>query len=564
MTGPYQRTALPKPEDSGTTPEAFPTPWEDDADPSRSWAWDDMHMPFALTPLAADYVRALGQGFNLAPQLFGGFPQRWHARVWNGYAYFAHDANTTEDTKADTEARWLAVHRERAEVTTAYWADEVLPELKGLESRLRTLPVEDLAPTQLAAGWDEAWAAVRRMWELHFCIILGPYQILEDLADLYEKAVPGASPGESLRLVQGTRNDLLDAELGIERLAEEAAARPAIRQLLAAQAGGETGGDHGSARTRPITDEIRELPGGPAFLVELDAFLARHGHLGQAFDDLALPSWAEAPDLLLTQLGMHLARPPEPAEARRARLAADAASLADGVRVRLATQPETLQQFEHLLSLARAIGPLTEGHNYWIDRLAQARIRSLVMRVGQRLKTDRCLADADDILFLTRDEIRDLILTPRGTGELVAMRRAEHATQRTLTPPREVGRASTPGTDRFDGERFTSTEPDVLRGTGASAGVVRGPARVTLGPEDFGRIRPGDIIVCPSSNPSWVPVFVVAAGLVTNTGGILSHAAVVAREFGLPAVVGTGDATSRIADGRMIEIDGATGFVRLL
>jgi pyruvate,water dikinase len=87
---------------------------------------------------------------------------------------------------------------------------------------------------------------------------------------------------------------------------------------------------------------------------------------------------------------------------------------------------------------------------------------------------------------------------------------------------------------------------------------------VTLAPDDFGRIMPGDIIVCPSSNPSWVPVFAIAGGLVTNTGGVLSHAAVVAREFGLPAVVGTHDATARIADGRTVEIDGTSGTVRLL
>jgi len=94
--------------------------------------------------------------------------------------------------------------------------------------------------------------------------------------------------------------------------------------------------------------------------------------------------------------------------------------------------------------------------------------------------------------------------------------------------------------------------------------MVRGPARVVLGPEDFGRVLPGDIIIAPSSNPSWVPLFSIASGLVTNTGGVLCHAAVVARELDLPAVVGTGDATTRIADGQMLELDGTTGFVRLL
>ena len=118
--------------------------------------------------------------------------------------------------------------------------------------------------------------------------------------------------------------------------------------------------------------------------------------------------------------------------------------------------------------------------------------------------------------------------------------------------------------DRFDGARYTSTEPDELRGTGASAGIARGTARLTLTQADFGAVQAGDIIVCPSSNPSWVPLFAIAGGLITDTGGVLSHAAVVAREFALPAVVGTGDATQKIADGRLVEIDGTSGIVRLL
>jgi pyruvate,water dikinase len=134
-----------------------------------------------------------------------------------------------------------------------------------------------------------------------------------------------------------------------------------------------------------------------------------------------------------------------------------------------------------------------------------------------------------------------------------------------VKPPSKVGKPSDAETSgRFSGVRFAKEDEAVVRGTGASAGIVSGPARIVLGPDDFGRVRPGDIIVAPSSNPSWVPLFTIAGGLVTNTGGVLSHAAVVAREFDLPAVVGTGDATTRILDGQMLELDGTTGYVRLL
>jgi phosphoenolpyruvate synthase/pyruvate phosphate dikinase len=170
----------------------------------------------------------------------------------------------------------------------------------------------------------------------------------------------------------------------------------------------------------------------------------------------------------------------------------------------------------------------------------------------------------DDILYLHRAEVPGLILAPEDQRGVVADRRAEHDHFRRITPPRVVGRPTDVApNDRFDGVRFAKDDEAVVRGTGASAGIVRGPARIVLGPDDFERVQPGDILVAPSSNPSWVALFAIAAGLVTNTGGVLSHAAVVAREFGLPAVVGTGDATTRIADGQILELDGTTGFVRL-
>jgi pyruvate,water dikinase len=187
------------------------------------------------------------------------------------------------------------------------------------------------------------------------------------------------------------------------------------------------------------------------------------------------------------------------------------------------------------------------------------------MRVGDRLVGMGAIGEAADILYLRRDEVSDLLRRPDDRRAMVDARRAEHRRWSAIRPPRKVGVPSEDGGgDRFDGERFTPTRPDELRGTGASAGIVRGPARVTLTQADFGAVQPGDIIVCPSSNPSWVPLFAIAGGLITNTGGVLSHAAVVAREYALPAVVGTGDATDRIADGRLVEIDGSAGLVRLL
>ena len=105
---------------------------------------------------------------------------------------------------------------------------------------------------------------------------------------------------------------------------------------------------------------------------------------------------------------------------------------------------------------------------------------------------------------------------------------------------------------------------DVLRGNGASSGVIRGKARILREERDFERLRPGEILVCRYTNPAWTPLFTIAAAVVTDTGGSASHAAIVAREYGIPAVLGAAGATQRITDGQEILVDGTAGVVTLL
>ncbi|HET7726066.1 MAG TPA: PEP-utilizing enzyme [Candidatus Limnocylindrales bacterium] len=539
---------------AATTPDAdFPVAFERPGDEALTWVWDDMHMPFALVPLAVDYVRTLAAGFNVRYEVLGGFPQRWQAAIWSGYAYFAVRLDGTEDERAEVLRRWEETCRAQVDTTGAWWRESALPELAQLYARMDSVDPDVLDAAGRAAGWDDAWTAAARGWALHFLAIIGPYQVMEDLADAYERVVPGASPADAPQLIAGYGDELFAVEHDLEALAAHAAQNPAVATALRAD-------------DVPSGEALRAVDGGPAFVAELERFLAAHGHLGQTFDDLRLPSWIEEPGLVLAEIAKRIDRPAVPAARRRERLLRDAAALEAQARTALADRPDDLARFERLLVTARDIGPLTEGHNYHIDRRIQSHLRRLVTRVARWLVREGVFDDPDDVFFLTRDEIRDALVAPEDRRATVMARRAEHARQLTIRPPRVVGRepAASEPADRFDGARLESGRDDELRGTGASAGVVRGTARVTRSPDDFERIRPGDIIVCPSSNPSWIPVFAIAGGLVTNTGGVLSHAAVVAREFGLPAVVGTGDATDRIADGRQIEIDGTTGIVRLL
>jgi pyruvate,water dikinase len=537
----------------------FPVAFADPADAEETWERDDMHMPFALAPLAADFiVHVIGASFNPYYERFGG-SQRLYPAVWNGWVYFSFRTNVPEAEEAASDARWMEIVRERIPLTKAYWDDEVLPELRATFDSIANLPIDELSGEDAATAWTEAWAAALRAWVFHFITIMGPYQVLEDLPDAYASAIGPGRDAEALGLIGGTHHELEDVEEGIEALVA-LASDPALAAAI------EALGATGERTSEDDIAALRELPGGSRFVDALRRFLAEHGHLGQNHDDLRLASWAEAPGLVLARIAALVHHPATPSREREAALALRAEELAGDVRAALAAKPDELARFETLLAQAREIGYLTEGHNYWIDRLSQARLRGLSMRVGRRLAREGVLETPDDVFFLHRDEVAAALRDRAPRQALIRARRAEHGRNERLEAPYYVGKVpEKPFTgDRFDGPRVAPTEAEVLRGTGASAGVVTGPARITLSQEDFGRIQPGDVIVCPSSNPSWVPVFTIAGGLVTNTGGVLSHAAVVAREFGLPAVVGASEATTRIADGRLVEIDGTTGIVRLL
>jgi pyruvate,water dikinase len=529
----------------------FPIEWVEADDPELTWERDDMHMPFAVSPLSADYIQVLIDGMRYGREKVDN-PWRWDVRFWNGYVYMT--AREIRPVPDDGEATRIVVENQRALIptTTTYWNDRAVPELRAIRDWFASVDIDGADLAGLADLWVEGWDRAARAWEIHFFAIRAPYQVTDDLADLYEGLVPDAPPGEALRMIQGHAHELHEVDDGIDRLASIVTSDASLRQLF--------------AEGVPSMGRLAEMPAGVTLLDALGAFLADHGHLGGSYDDLGFPTWSERPEMVLADVTRRIATGGPTSMERRATQMAEADALADDVRARLADRPAELAAFEDLLAHARAVGPLTEIHNYWIDRLAQACVRTMGLQVGARLVAADVIGHPEDVLYLTRHEVEAVLRAPADRRTTVAERRVLHDLQKSMSAPYRVGRVpdEPAETDRFDGARYEPGADGRLRGTGASRGVYRGIARVVLGPDDFGKVQLGDVIVAPSTNPSWLPLFTVAGGLLTNTGGVACHAAVVAREFGLPAVVGLGDATSRVRDGATVELDGTTGHVTIL
>jgi pyruvate,water dikinase len=198
-------------------------------------------------------------------------------------------------------------------------------------------------------------------------------------------------------------------------------------------------------------------------------------------------------------------------------------------------------------------------------------LREMLRELGFRFTEGGMIERHDDVFWLTEDEVLDASARlDRGEAlqdlsDIVPGRKAIWRVARRLTPPMALIQITIFGKDlmRTKSKRVKGGQGDTLKGVAASPGSATGTACVINGPEDFSKMRSGDILVAPLTTPAWTPLFARASAIVTDVGGPLSHGSIVAREYGIPAVLGTGGATKRIHSGQRITVDGSNGIVRL-
>jgi phosphohistidine swiveling domain-containing protein len=342
-------------------------------------------------------------------------------------------------------------------------------------------------------------------------------------------------------------NPTTQMDLALWALAKEARADPDIARML-----GET----------PPERLAEDYCGGslpPKLQRSLADFLRLYGHRGVAEIDLGLPRWSEDPTYVFGVLTnyMRLDDPQAAPDIQFGRATREAEEMVDELTRRAAREGRlrgALVGF--LLGRARALSGQREMPKFCIV-LLMARARELLWTVGAELAEAGRLQSAGDIFFLSVPEAW-AALAGEDLHPVVRDRRAVYK--------QELGRRHVPrlllsdGTEPTAGAHHAAGADGVLRGTPASGGVVTQKARVILDPGETS-LEPGEILVAPSTDPGWTPLFLTAGGLVMEMGGPMSHGAIVAREYGIPAVVGVPDATERIETGARITVDGSAGEV---
>lgn len=575
------------------------------SDGERFWFHDGMHHPEPLYPFdditAESWWLGLGQ-YNsrvfLVPPALG-----IEQRVLNGYLYISPVA--VQDPK-EVERRHQEF-RQRAgyyysnwDQLYAQWKAKVVVEIRALEAIcFCDLPEQEpMSRVENAVGYSSAFEllsaynslvlSMYKIWQYHFEFLNLGYAAYLAYYTFCKEVFPGITDQTVARMVSGIEIELFRPDDELKRLSQQAIALGIFEIIL-------------NNPPAVALEELAQTEPGKSWIADYEQTRARWFNYSGGTGFYHLPgSWKENAAIPFEGMkgyirrilaGENIARPLEYLKSERERIFQEYAALLRGDAQKKA--------FCDLVQLARTVFPYVEEHNFYVEHWHHSVFWEKMRSLGGLLHRRGVLSDGEDVFYLNRFELSQVLydvcaawavgvepVSTRYWQPKLAKRRQIFAVLKQWTPPPYLGKPPTEIKEPFtimlwgvtnrhllaflggqtqEGEGDEAApQQNAVRGHGASRGIVQGRARVIQSADQLEQIQEGEILVCPITTPSWAPIFNKLKATVTNLGGIMSHAAIVCREYGLPAVVGTGDATTRIKTGQLLHVDGNTGVVTLL
>lgn len=540
----------------GVQSDSFPVAWDDPADAELPWAINQMHSPDVVTPLGFDLGSPLKlQGFALAMEELGLPVADSDFRHINYYAYSTRRPRPGTPAISNLSHPQLLEWLHRA---PDRWERYVLPRVFESISYYAETDFDSMAEEDLLAEFLRMKGKRVEEGRLHH-LATQPWQIMMNLLlDTYLE-LTGGQEIDAIRLTQGYGNKSVEAGAALWAVSRLADSIPEVRDCLS-----EVTSDSALETLETLKAEEK----AKSFIEALYSFLDAYGWRND-LTNFDTPTWVEDPTIPLVQIRHYLAMDEgyDPAQELE-RLANQRDEHVQ--KTKAALTPADWSRIEDILEVVTPYVSVLEDHNFYIDQRLSTLPRRAYLAIGRRLVSDGVLRQPADVFFLHFDEVTAALSGDSADrGALVSRRMEEMAFWAKRRPPRTLGSAATgsfnPQVARFMGAHsLVSDEPNLLRGNAGSAGTATGAARVILSLREADTLQKGNVLVARTTMPPWTPLFAVASAIIVETGGILSHAAITAREYAIPAVVGVVDATQIIRDGQLLEVDGDSGRIRIL
>ncbi|GAA3619705.1 PEP/pyruvate-binding domain-containing protein [Microlunatus ginsengisoli] len=560
---------------------ALPLP---EADPPTEWLPPKEHtlyvrasiteqLPDPLTPLFADLID--GSVARSLQDLFGELLGRNPVRpgdvglpTINGYAYYAYDSGAMRRMFAVTPRVFgvLSIDGPRSGINR--WRTRSHPKYRRIVDSWSPRPLAELSSPELLSGVRELLDAGTEYYTAVQTVIPVAASSETILTRFYETLIRRHGDPSAETFVLGFDSEPIRAEKSLYDLAQWVAGHPELRATVLASDNDELlarlGADAADESGEQAGDERDESSVREEFADRFAAHLDHYGHAVYNMD-FANPVAADDPGPLLDTVRFYLRGGGQSPYDRQARLAERREQAVRTVRERL--DPARLALFDRLIGWAQTAAPIREDALADIG-LAWPVLRRVLHELGVRAVASGVIDDPGAVFWLHWDELVAALTPaeklPDPMGAEIEQRKELWRGRRRATPPQWLPKGT--WMDWMENWLPATTQEqtgNVLTGIGGSAGKVTATARVLGGPEDFGRLEPGDVLVASITTPAWTSLFARASAVVTDIGGPLSHSSIVAREYGIPAVLGTNVATRRIVDGSTVTVDGDAGKVIL-
>jgi len=560
--------------------EDFPVKW-DEGEQDLFWILDDLHCPNPLSPMFFD----IGGWWLTCDHMFRRFgtpfASDWVAKNVNGYLYTAAipadpgvHAEATEyqsryvprvprngDYAAKIGPYLGNVLPHYAENFLDWWNDRILPEMKRNFAYIDGFDKEGASLTALAVLLEDMIDIHDRHWKIHWMLNFAQFSATMALNGAIDELKPDARPELKGRLQSSVKDRNWDAVEGLWQMKETVKKSDTLRKAFEAETAA------GVMKALESSDEGRRL-----IADQLEPYLEEFGHKALWSHETMFPLWIENPAPAIESVRAYILSDYDfhgTLKGVEEDLNAAIAETLEGVT------GEAHDKLKAALDQSLKMNPLTPDHHFYIDQGTNARLRTVLIAIGRKFVEADIIDDAEDIMFLRYNELRQLVGDPKAhdAREIVSDRRDDYEEATTKRPPDWIGTATDEALafpyaglwgfpEKF--YREPPTKAGEITGLAASPGVIEAKARVITTADQFDSVEEGEILVCRMTNPAWVVLFTKISGLVTDAGGTTSHSAVVSREFGLPAVVGTSVATRDIKTGDTLRVNGTTGLVEIM
>ncbi|MDQ0232875.1 PEP-utilizing enzyme [Metabacillus malikii] len=519
---------------------------------SAFWIQDDVHFPKPLSPLFTSLIMpAMGHGTKVCYERMKMQIKRVDVKSLNGYYY--QSIVPADKEEYDPEEHKSLMLKLIPNVSSKL--DEYVESVfKPFYTKLSSFQTTDTSIPMILEAVNELEQFFFKAWEIHYEVLTPKQAAGWILEEMYAQLVQAEDKSVLYDVLSGPMNKTLETDKAIWELSRKVKHSKELTHLFEV------------TEIESLPEQLSRLEAGQGFLASLQQVMNECGYRSANFHDFMEETWVENPVYILgivktyMDINFDFNKKLQERSTKRSQLYNELLS-------KIPDSPKK-QEFIQMMDTALKIWHIEEDHHFYIDAMLPAKSRFFFLEVGRYLVEKQILSDQHDIFYMYLNDLKTLLAQPdEDVKVLIEKRKKEHQKNMKSIPVPFVGDLSKLGNAMelekivgFPQEPINKLEKS-FKGAAASKGMYKGKVKLIHSQEEFHLVNHGDVLVSKTNTPAWTVLFPIVGAIITDSGGVLSHAGIVAREYGVPAVLGTKVATSTLKTGDEVIVDGTNGVI---